>query len=100
MNEHKDSIGDLLREFYGTFGTPEEGPLPDFNVTATFGGQLPQADIAVLQAALADAVARRQLSECRALLDDLATRLTTEELLRELCGVPLPVGRSVEESLS
>lgn len=27
MNEHKDSIGDMLPEFYGTFGTPEEGPL-------------------------------------------------------------------------
>jgi hypothetical protein len=31
------------------------------------------------------------------LADDLATRLTSEELLRELSGIPLPVGRSAEE---
>jgi hypothetical protein len=97
MNETDDSIGDLLREFYGTFGMPDEGPPPDFNVTATFGDHVPAADLAVLQAALRDDVARRQLRECRALLDDLAIRLTSEELLRELSGVPIPVDRSVEE---
>lgn len=97
MDGTEDSIGDLLRAFYAAFGMPDEGPPPDFNVTATFGDRVPEADIAVLQAALGDDVAHRQLRECRALLDDLATRLTGEELLRELCGVPLPVGRSVEE---
>jgi hypothetical protein len=97
MNGSEDSIGDLLREFYGTFGMPDEGPPSDFNVTATFGDHVPQAELAVLKAALSDDVARQQLRECRALLDDLATRLTSEELLRELCGIPLPVARNVEE---
>jgi len=97
MNGSEDSIGDLLRDFYGTFGMPDEGPPSDFNVTATFGDQVPQAELAVLKVVLSDDVARRQLRECRALLDDLATRLTSEELLRELCGIPLPVGRNVEE---
>jgi hypothetical protein len=97
MTETDDSIGDLLRTFYGTFGMPDEGPPPDFNVNAMFGGYLHQADLAVIREAISDNVARRQLRECRALLDELATRLTSEELLRELCGIPLPVGRSVEE---
>jgi hypothetical protein len=74
---------------------PDEGPLPDFNVTTAFGDHVPPAELAILQRALSDDVARRQLHDCRALLDDLATRLTSEELLRELCGIPLPVGRGV-----
>jgi len=94
----KDSVGDLLREFYGTFGMPDEGPSPDFNVTATLGAHLPRdEDLSVLRAALHDDVAQRQLRECRALLEELATRLTSEELLRELCGAPLPAGQRVEE---
>jgi len=97
MNGIQDNIGDILRQFYDTFGMPDEGPPPDFNVTATFGDYVPKSDFLVLQAALNDDMARRQLRECRSLLDDLATRLTGEELLRELCGVPLPLGRSVEE---
>ena len=97
MSGSGDTIGDLLREFYGTFGMPDEGPPPEFNVTATFGSGVPQAELDVLRAALGDDVARRQLHDCRALLDDLATRLTSEELLRELCGIPLPEGRSVEQ---
>lgn len=38
-----------------------------------------------------------ELNECRAVLDDLATRLTSQELLRELCGVPLPAGQGIEQ---
>jgi hypothetical protein len=97
MNGPNDNIGDLLREFYGMFGMPDEGPPPDFNVTKTFGDHIPPSELAILQQALSDDVARRQLRECRALLDDLATRLTSEELLRELCGIPLPVGRGLED---
>lgn len=97
MKEDKDNIGNLLREFYTTFGMPGEGPPQDLNVTATFGGNVPEADITVLRAALSDDVARRQMSKCRILLDDLATRLTSSELLRELSSVQLPAGRSVEE---
>lgn len=97
MNRPNDNIGDLLRDFYGTFGMPDEGPPPDFNVTTAFGDHVPPAEIAILQRALNDDVARRQLRECRSLLNDLATRLTSEELLRELCGIPLPVDRGLED---
>jgi len=76
---------------------PDEGPPPDFNVTDTLGEHWPQAEIDVLRTALRDGVARKQLSDCRELLDHLATRLTSEELLRELSGIPLRVGRSAEE---
>jgi hypothetical protein len=96
MNGPKDSIGDLLREFYDTFGMPNEGPPPGFNVTA-FGDHVPPEELEILQRALSDDAARRQLRDCRALLNDLATRLKSEELLRELCGIPLPIGRDLED---
>ncbi|MCK6450126.1 MAG: hypothetical protein L6R19_04575 [Alphaproteobacteria bacterium] len=97
MNQPRDSVGDLLREFYRTFGMPDECPPPDVNVTTAFGDHVPPEEVDILRAALADNAARRQLHNCRALLDDLATRLTSEELLRELSGIALPAGRSVEE---
>ena len=92
-----DSVGDLLREFYDAFGMPSEGPPPNVNVTALFDQSMPMADQAVLREAVANANARTQLNECRALVDDLATRLTGEELLRELSAVQLPAGRGLEE---
>lgn len=97
MSETEDNIGDLLRQFYATFGMPGEGPPPDFNVTEAFRDQMQEADLAVLKTALGDSASLRQIQECRSLLDDLATRLTSEELLHELCGVPVPPGRNVEE---
>jgi hypothetical protein len=92
-----DSIGNLLRGFYNTFGMPDEGPPSEFDVTATIGTGPPQVDLDLLRTALGDAVARRQLSECRTVLEDLASRLTSEELLRELCGIPIPAGQGIEQ---
>jgi hypothetical protein len=100
MNRSDDGIGDLLRKFYGTFGMPDEGPPPSLDVTAMFGTHVPQSDLAVLQAAIDNDFARRELSRCRSLLDDLATRLMSEDLLRELSRVPLPADRSVDELAS
>ena len=37
MSASKDPVGDLLREFYDTFGMPDEGPPADLNVTTAFG---------------------------------------------------------------
>lgn len=100
MNRSRDSVGDLLREFYGTFGMPDEGPTADFHVTAAFGDHVPPAELTILRAALSDDLACRQLRECRTLLDDLATRLMREELLQELSGIPLPVGHNVDSLYS
>ena len=97
MATSSDIVGDLLRDFYGTFGMPDEGPPPGFNVAATISSDLPETELDILRAALSDDVGRRQLRDCRAALEDLATRLTGEELLRELCGIPLPPGYGVEQ---
>ncbi len=85
-----DILGDLLREFYGAFGVPGEGPPPGCDVTAMLGGDVAEADLLILRTALSDDVARRQFRTCREIVEDLATRLTGEELLRELCGIPIP----------
>jgi len=90
MTESGDDIGDLLRRFYSTFGMPNEGPTEDLNVEAIIGGSLPDADLNVLRTALADEIACRQLRDCRDVLDDVATRLTGDEFLQELCGIPMP----------
>jgi hypothetical protein len=91
MADSVDIVGDLLREFYDTFGVPEEGPPLGLDVTAMLGGRaLPQSEILVLQTALGDPVARWQFRKCRDLIQDLANRLTGEELLRELAGIPVP----------
>jgi len=97
MPRSNDNVGDLLREFYGVFGMPEEGPPPGFDVTAMVGAGVPQAELDVLHAALRDDVGRRQLRDCRATLEDLATRLTGEELLQELSGIALPPGHGFEQ---
>lgn len=97
MTAPSDNVGDLLRDFYGIFGMPDEGPPPGLNVTAMIAAGVPETDLDVLRTALSDEVSRRQLRDCRAALDDLATRLTGEELLRELCGIPLPSGHGIEE---
>jgi hypothetical protein len=90
MTTSSDSIGDLLRDFYSTFGMPEEGPPPGLNVTATIGAGVPKTELDLLRAALQDQDGRRQFGDCRATLEDLGTRLTSQELLRELSGIPLP----------
>jgi len=97
MTTSSDNVGDLLRDFYSTFGMPEEGPPLGLNVAAMIGSGVPETELDVLRAALRDNVGRRQLRDCRATLEDLATRLTGEELLRELSGIPLPPGHGVEQ---
>lgn|SRR5271157_5940 len=90
MAATRDILGDLLREFYGTFGMPGEGPPPGCDVTAMLGGNVAEAELLTLRTALSDGVGCRQFRTCRDIIEDLATRLTGEELLRELCGIPVP----------
>ena len=91
-----DSLGDALREFYSVFGLADEGPPPDFDVSGTFGDCL-GGEIRVLREALLDGGARKRLRDCRELLDDLETRLGTEEFLREISLTPMPAGLRPEE---
>jgi len=86
MNSNaSDEIGDLLRQFYETYGIPDEGPPDGFDVTQLLGvNTVPAADTKLLKAALADQTQIRQFSRCREILDDLATRMSGDSLLREL----------------
>ncbi|MBZ5510629.1 MAG: hypothetical protein LAN70_05595 [Acidobacteriia bacterium] len=91
MPTSDDELGDLLRYFYDTYGVPKEGPPANLNVSKVMGGLSDLApELRILSEAVNDEALRRQFRDCRTILDDLATRLTSEELLRELLGVPLP----------
>ena len=91
MTDSSDEIGDVLRCFYCVYGVPNEGPPADVNVSA-FVPTLTNvaSDVQILDTAVNDTKLLRQFRDCRTVLDDLATRLTSEELLRELVGIPLP----------
>jgi len=97
MNATPDEVGDLLRSFYGTFGMPNEGPGPDVNVTDTLGEHVSVPEFTVLQDALNDSSGLRHFRDCKTLLDELATRLVGDELLRELSAIPVPDGRNTAE---
>jgi hypothetical protein len=89
MNGSFDQVGDILRAFYRRFGMPDEGPPASQNVTAQVGEDVvPRADLDVLQEAVNDMRLQRQFDECRRIVDELATRLTTEEFLQELSVLP------------
>ncbi len=86
-----DDVGDLLRCFYGTYGMPEEGPPAHLNVSSLIGDvPVSKSEFDLLREAVNDGTLHRQFRDCRDILEDLATRLTSEELLRELHGIPLP----------
>jgi len=94
-----DEIGDLLRQFYKLFGRPEEGPPPDLNVSKLIGTPISQTELEVLRDSLADTKLRQQFAECQQIIEDLATRLTSKELLRDLSGISLS-DRDFEELYS
>lgn len=80
---------DLLRRFYVAYGVPKEGPPQDFDA-ALLPSNLSalSSDLSDLQTVLDDPTAQKQFRTCREILDDLADRLTSEELLRELSELP------------
>lgn len=91
MPEQSDIVGDLLRNFYGKFGMPGEGPRSDDNVSMMLSrDEIAEAELTIIREALRDEIAFRQFSVCRSLVEHLATRLTGEELLRELAGIKVP----------
>ena len=99
MTDSADELGDVLRRFYGLYGIPNEGPPVGLNVSAVLqpAAATLTSDIQVLVEAMGDEALQRQFRDCRIVLDDLATRLTSEELLRELVGVPLPTANAFEQ---
>lgn len=97
MEAIKDKVGDLLRDFYAAYGRPEEGPPPGLNVSsAVISVPIDKSELDVLRGALDDQVLRRQFETCRDIIEDLATDLTDEKLLKELTGTNLS-NRDFEE---
>jgi hypothetical protein len=88
MSALLDPIGDLLREFYAFYGAPSEGPRAEDNVTELVGNErMSQHEFLNLRRALDDERARKDFLACKRVLEDLANRLTTDELLREISSV-------------
>jgi len=89
MNDRQPDIaGDLLRRFYATYGVPGEGPPPHANVTQMMGADsIRPGDSALLNAALNDPAQLRQFTRCRDVLNDLASAMTADLLLRELSSM-------------
>jgi hypothetical protein len=101
MSVPSDNIGDLLRRFYAMYGIPGEGPPAGVDVTQIVGSDsLPSGEREVLVNAVSDQVLLRQFSGCRTILDELATRLTSDELMRELSCVASHSDQEFDEMLS
>ena len=75
----------------------DESTSQDLNVTAVLGiDNFPKDDYELLTSALSNNMLRREFLNCRNLLEDLADRLTTEELLHEMSSISLS-DREAEE---
>lgn len=97
MTAPVDNIGDILRKFYAVYGIADEGPPPNVNITELLPDtSVAPEDLALLSTAIDDQALRRQFGICREILEDLANRLTSEELLRELSTIPVS-NRDFEE---
>lgn len=97
MTTSVDNIGDTLREFYAVYGTVDEGPPPNVNVTELLSGaSVAPEDLAILRTAIENQALRRQFGICHEVLEDLASRLTSEELLHELSTISVS-NRNFEE---
>ena len=89
MTNENDIIGGTLRDFYAMFGMPDEGPPSDVNITELFPDAIVASeDLKIFRTAIDDQTLRRQFGICREILEDLASRLTSKDLLRELSTIP------------
>lgn len=90
MGEQQEIL-DLLHDFHSLFGHSGKNNIPpDFDVgklgiSITFS----QAELDIMRTALADSNLRQAFAECQQIIEDLATRLTTKELVTDLAGVEL-----------
>jgi hypothetical protein len=101
MKVPSDNIGDLLRSFYAMYGVRGEGPPAGLDVTQIVGADSwPLGERELLLNALSDQVLLRKFSICRDILEDLATRLTSDELMRELSSVASHSDQEFDEMFS
>ena len=87
----QDNLGDLLHNFYRTYGRPNEGPPDDINLD----GLIPKSDsirqdLNLLQLYLSNDTARRDFERCRDILEDIASALAdSTTFLQELQNLNL-----------
>ncbi|MDH4202339.1 MAG: hypothetical protein OEV87_05555 [Phycisphaerae bacterium] len=97
---NNDIIGNVLRDFYAIYGRPNEGPPKNFNVSSLLGNDYNLKDeLGILKSAINNQSLQNKFNKCNNILEDLATRLTTEELLRELSELP-PIQEKEFDKLS
>jgi hypothetical protein len=101
MSDNLDPIGDPLRNFYAFYGAPGERPSSDDNVSQLVGNALgSQHDLVLLERALKDDCSRKDFLTCRTIVEELANRLTDDEFLREISGVPSTSNAEFERLLN
>jgi len=101
MSISSDSTGDLLRRFYAMYGMPGEGPPAGLDVTQIVGSDiLPSRDRDVLLKAMSDKSLLKQFADSRRVLDEIATRLKNDDLMRELSNVGSSSDQEFDELLS
>jgi hypothetical protein len=80
--DDKQEIIDLLHDFHSFFGHSEPKIPPSFDVgkLSSISIKFSQAELDIMRTALADLNLRQAFAECQMIIEDLATRLTTQEL--------------------
>ena len=90
-----------VRHFYATYGIAGEGPPDGFDADKLHAEFLPREDdLKVQRTAIEDKALGRQFRIYREIVEDLASRLTTEELLRELSTLPRSQDEEFDELAS
>jgi len=90
MTVPRDSLGDLLREFYRHYGVAGEGPPLDLNVSVLVDALSDadaaslQSDLDVLKRMVADVKLANLVRECDALMEEIATHSGETLLLEEI----------------
>jgi hypothetical protein len=94
----RDDLGDLLRQFYQTYGRQEEGPPAGLNLSVI----IPQTDSIqresdMIKQLLSNSTVQRDFERCRDILEHIATSLSeTHALLQELKNLNLKAEGDVE----
>jgi hypothetical protein len=87
----QDDLGDLLRQFYGAYGRPDEGPPDGLNVAKLLpASDAIRHDSELLRIFLADETVQRDFVRCREILEQVATALAdSTSFLHELQNLNL-----------
>jgi hypothetical protein len=91
MGEQREIL-DLLHDVHRLFGHSGKNKIPPYLDVGKLSGisiAFSQAELDIMRTALADSNLLQAFAECQQIIEDLATHLTTRELLLDLSGVEL-----------